>query len=192
MTRKKGFYNCNNSADDLNLTKEERQAAGAFHTPKPLAMEMAKRLYPEYIKYKTKAEIAALSPESAEFIKHFNLIDPCCGTGNLLAAALNVYKWIEEEDIYGVDIDHRAIEFCLKKFPHGHFQVGDCLTEDIASDKFWENEPRGMFGQLKTQQLLAAKQVLKNKSKTKKLKDATKKVALQNSLSDIIKTNINE
>lgn len=173
MTRKKQLYNCNNSADDLGLTKQERQSAGAFHTPRHLAIEMAKKLFPKYAKCKTKQEIIEkFGQEGIDFLKDFRLIDPCCGSGNLLAAAMNIYKWIDEEDIYGVDIEYRAIEFCLKKFPHGHFQVGDCLTEDITSEKFWENEPCGMFGQLKARQLSAVKQALKNKSnKGKKVKN---------------------
>lgn len=165
---RKALYNCNHSANNLNLTKEERQAAGAFHTPKNLAMTMAKRLFPKYIKCKTKAEIIErFGDEGRKFLDGFNLIDPCCGTGNLLAAALNTYKWIDEEDIYGVDIDPRAVEFCIQKFPRGHFQVGDCLTDDITNDAFWDQESRGMFGHAKAEQLIAAKQALKAKTKKK-------------------------
>lgn len=161
MTRQKKSYNCNNSADDLNLTKEERQATGAFHTPKLIAMKMVKQLYPQYIKCKTKAEIIEKFGEGGiNFLKDFNLIDPCCGTGNLLAAAMNVYKWIDEEDIYGVDIDSRAIEFCIKKFPHGNFQVGDCLKDNITYDEFWNKkwdelyeDQIGLFGKSYKQEL---------------------------------------
>ena len=92
------------------------------------------------------------------------MIDPCCGTGNLLAAALNTYKWIDEEDIYGVDIDPRAIDFCIKKFPCGHFQVGDCLLEDITDDKFWAHTSEGLFGSYKAQKLSEASQIIKDKS----------------------------
>lgn len=146
MTRQIKSYNCNNSADDLGLSKFEKQSAGAFHTPKKLAIAMAKKLYPEYINCKTKQEIIEkFGDEGKKFVKEFNLIDPCVGTGNLLAAALNTYKWIEEEDIYGIDIDPRAIEFCMKKFPHGHFQVGNCLTDDFTSDEFWETPSVGLF-----------------------------------------------
>lgn len=161
MTRENKKYNCNNSADDLNLTKLERQAAGAFHTPESLSVDMAKQLYPQYIKSKTKAEIIEkFGEDGIKFLKDFNLIDPCCGTGNLLAAAMNVYKWIDEEDIYGVDIDPRAIEFCIKKFPHGNFQVGDCLKDNITDDDFWNkkwDEPyenqTGLFGKMYKQEL---------------------------------------
>lgn len=165
MTRTKQTYNCNNSAKDLCLTRDECKSAGAFHTPKRLANLMAKKLFPKYIKCKTKAEIIeTFGNEGREFLRDFNLIDPCCGTGNLLAAAMNVYKWIDEEDLYGVDIDQRAVEFCIKKFPHGHFQVGDCLLEDLTDDNFWQHPSEGLFGAYKAQKLYAATSILKDKS----------------------------
>lgn len=165
MTRQKRSYCCNHSADDLKLTKQERQSVGAFHTPRVLAIKMAKKLFPKYADCKTKADIVKkFGAEGAEFIRDFKLIDPCCGTGNLLAAALNVYKWMEEEDIYGVDIDPRAVEFCIRKFPNGHFQVGDCLIEDLTDDKFWQHPSDGMFGAYKAQMLAEATRVIKDKT----------------------------
>ena len=169
MTRKKGLYNCNNNACDLYLTKQECKSVGAFHTPKKLAIEMAEKLFPRYTTKrsgcKTKAEIIKkFGQEGADFLKDFNLIDPCCGSGNLLAAAMNVYKWIDEEDIYGVDIDPRAVDFCMRKFPHGHFQVGDCLLEDLTDDKFWEHPSDGLFGAYKAQKLAEATRVIKDKA----------------------------
>ena len=165
MTRQTKKYDCNNSADDLGLTKHERQSAGAFHTPEVLAKAMAKKLFPRYAKCKTKAEIVEkFGQEGIDFLKDFNLIDPCCGTGNLLAAAMNTYKWIDEEDLYGVDIDPRAVEFCMRKFPNGHFQVGDCLLEDLTDDKFWEHPSDGLFGAYKAKKLAEATKIIKDKS----------------------------
>lgn len=165
MTRQKRAYYCDNSATDLCLTREECKLAGAVHTPKKLAIHMARKLFPQYIKCKTKAEIIEkFGQDGIEFLTDFKLIDPCCGTGNLLAAALNVYKWMDEEDIYGVDIDPRAVEFCMRKFPHGHFQVGDCLLEDLTDDKFWEHPSDGLFGAYKAQKLAEASKVIKDKS----------------------------
>ena len=165
MTRK-NTYNCDNSANDLCLSKAECKSTGAFHTPKKLALEMAKKLYPDYIKCKSKTEIIeTFGDKGRDFLADFNLIDPCCGTGNLLAAAMNVYKWIDEEDLYGVDIDERAVQFCKHKFPCGHFQVGDCLLEDLTDDKFWQAESDGLFGRTKALQLAAAKLKIKNKTK---------------------------
>ncbi len=169
MTRQKTDYDCNNNACDLNLTKQECKSAGAFHTPEKLAIEMAKKLFPKYIttcrKCRTKAGIIKkFGQEGIDFLKDFRLIDPCCGTGNLLAAAMNVYKWIDEEDLYGVDIDPRAIDFCMRKFPHGHFQVGDCLLEDLTDDKFWEHPSDGLFGAYKAQKLAEATRIIKDKA----------------------------
>lgn len=165
MTRQRKVYNCDNNACDLNLTKQECQSAGAFHTPKKFAVDMAKKLFPQYIDCKTKTEIIEkFGKEGADFVKDFSLIDPCCGTGNLLAAAMNVYKWIDEEDLYGVDIDPRAIDFCMRKFPYGHFQVGDCLMEDLTDDKFWEHPSDGLFGVYKAQKLAEATKIIKDKS----------------------------
>lgn len=165
MTRTKDIYDCNNSADNLGLNKLEKQSAGAFHTPENLAIEMAKKLFPKYIECKTKKGlIKKFGQEGADFLKDFRLIDPCCGTGNLLAAAMNTYKWIDEEDLYGVDIDPRAVDFCIRKFPRGHFQVGDCLLEDLTDDKFWEHTSDGLFGVYKAQKLAEASKVIKDKS----------------------------
>lgn len=179
MTRTRQTYKCDNSAQDLCLSKEECKSAGAFHTPKKLAIAMAKKLYPDYIKCKSKAEIIELfGDKGRNFLDGFNLIDPCCGTGNLLAAAMNVYKWIDEEDIYGVDIDPRAVEFCIKKFPHGHFQVGNCLLEDLTDDKFWQHTSEGMFGVYKSQKLNAASTILKDKS-VKRRKEVAEQILKQ-------------
>ncbi len=169
MTRQRKIYICNNNACDLKLTKQECQSVGAFHTPRKFALEMAKKLFPKYTtrrsKCETKAElIEKFGQEAVDLLKDFRLIDPCCGTGNLLAAAMNVYKWIDEEDIYGVDIDPRAVDFCMRKFPRGHFQVGDCLLEDLTDDKFWEHPSDGLFGAYKAQKLAEATKVIKDKS----------------------------
>lgn len=187
MTRHKKTYNCNNSACDLNLTKQECQLAGAFHTPKKFAITMAKKLFPKYAKCKTKAEIIErFGQEGIDFLKDFRLIDPCCGTGNLLAAALNVYKWMDEEDIYGVDIDPRAVDFCMRKFPHGHFQVGDCLLEDLTDDKFWEHPSDGLFGVYKAQKLKEATTLLKDKSVKERRKLSTE-LLKQKQMQDVSK-----
>jgi len=67
-----------------------------------------------------------------------NILDPCCGRGSLLAAALDVYKHLQEENIHGIDIDKNSIEFCRRYFPHGNFQMGNILEDDFMDDRFWE------------------------------------------------------
>lgn len=191
MTRQRKIYICNNNACDLKLTKQECQSVGAFHTPRKFALEMAKKLFPKYTtrrsKCETKAElIEKFGQEAVDLLKDFRLIDPCCGTGNLLAAAMNVYKWIDEEDLYGVDIDPRAVDFCMRKFPHGHFQVGDCLLEDLTDDKFWEHPSDGLFGAYKAQKLKEATTLLKDKSVKERRKLSTE-LLKQKQMQDVSK-----
>jgi len=100
-----------------HLNKDSQQELGSFYTPKELALKMAKML-----KLKSKCKV----------------LDPCCGKGNLFVAVLETYSFISNEDLYGVDIDPEAIKFCIKKFPGGHFQVGNCLEDNITDDDFWK------------------------------------------------------
>ncbi len=52
------------------------------------------------------------------------IIDPCCGTGSFLVSALvNKYK-----NIYGVDKDRRAIEFCKQHVESGLVRTYDTLA----------------------------------------------------------------
>ena len=104
-----------------HLDKSSKQEQGSFYTPEKLAKKMAKML-----KWKSG-----------------NILDPCCGKGNLFVACLEIYedKGLTNDLLYGVDIDPEAIKFCIEKFPGGHFQVGNCLTDDITADEFWQKDP---------------------------------------------------
>jgi type I restriction-modification system DNA methylase subunit len=103
-----------------HLTKEKQQAQGSFYTPVEISINMAKKLG---LKQKGK------------------ILDSCCGKGNLFVAVLNEYDFISNDDLYGVDIDAEAIAFCINKFPGGHFQVGNCLEDDLTDDDFWKKDP---------------------------------------------------
>ena len=105
--------------DSSHLTNEQKKKLGSWYTPPEIAIKMAKEI--KWEKGKT-------------------ILDPCCGKGNLLSACMDLYPELEEENLYGVDIDAAAIEFCLELFPSGHFQVGDCLTAPLSSMEFW-NKP---------------------------------------------------
>jgi predicted RNA methylase len=100
-----------------HLDRETQQQLGSFYTPKELAEKMARLL---------------------DWKPGQKIIDVCCGKGNLFVACLNIYPQLTNDLIYGIDIDKKAIEFCIKKFPGGHFRVGDCLEDDIRSDHFWK------------------------------------------------------
>jgi len=100
-----------------HLDKNSQSERGSFYTPEKLAIKMAKLL-----KLKSGQKI----------------LDPCCGKGNLFQAVLDTYSFINESDLYGIDIDEEAIKFCIKKWPNGNFQIGDSLKDPIFEDEFWE------------------------------------------------------
>jgi len=101
----------------LKFESPQKKETGAFYTPFKIAKRMAR---------KTKWKIGE------------TVIDPCCGNGNLLAAMLDVYSELQEENIYGIDIDSEAIEKCKELIPNGHFKVGNCLTDKIDNEDFWK------------------------------------------------------
>ncbi|MDR0675789.1 MAG: SAM-dependent methyltransferase [Elusimicrobiota bacterium] len=102
-----------------HLDKDQKQDLGAVYTPEELAISMAKKL---------------------NWKKGQKVLDVCCGKGNLFVAVLEVYEkdGITNDNLYGIDIDPKAIEFCINKFPGGHFRVGNCLTDDFTLDHFWK------------------------------------------------------
>lgn len=50
------------------------------------------------------------------------ILDPSCGRGALLSAALK-YSNVSESDLYGEDIDPQAIAYCKDRFPKGNFSL---------------------------------------------------------------------
>jgi SAM-dependent methyltransferase len=118
--------------DDLNdtdhLSKKDAQKQGSFYTPRDIAMEMADKL---------------------EWKSDQKILDPCCGRGALFQACLEKYGDLTNDLIYGIDIDPIAISFCISHFPGGHFQVGDCLVDDIIDDEFWRKDPFERFSDYK-------------------------------------------
>jgi type I restriction-modification system DNA methylase subunit len=103
-----------------HLDKKQKQDQGSFYTPQEISEKMAKMLN----------------------YKDGKILDPCVGKGNLFVACIKIYNLKEPYDmLYGVDIDEEAIRFCIQKFPGGHFQVGNCLEDDLSNDDFWKKDP---------------------------------------------------
>ena len=100
-----------------HLSEEIRKQTGSFWTPPEIALQMAKK---------------------TEWKEGETILDPAVGGGNLLAAMMDTYPELQEENLFGIDIDAEAINICLKLFPNGHFQVGDSLTDPITDDDFWK------------------------------------------------------
>ena len=66
------------------------------------------------------------------------ILDPACGTGNLLEACRNyVYSlYIEYPDITGIDIRSKLLEVAKRRIPEGKFYCFDALTEAEKLGKF--------------------------------------------------------
>ena len=93
-------------------TLEERKALGAFFTPPELTIQMI---------------------EQFETVENKNILDPTCGTGNLLAAC--IIAGADPKLIYGNEYDKEFCKLCkerLSKFgvPESNIHEGDALDLD--------------------------------------------------------------
>jgi type I restriction-modification system DNA methylase subunit len=100
-----------------HLTKDKRQKLGSFYTPKSIVKMMV-----EKFKHETCN----------------NVLDPCCGYGNLLIGMLAYFPDLQEEQVYGVDIDPEAIRRAKEILPNANYQVGNVLEDDLTDDRFWQ------------------------------------------------------
>jgi type I restriction-modification system DNA methylase subunit len=118
--RTRSYYLTTEHIESDHLDKKTKSNNGAFYTPATLSIKMAKKL---------------------ELKKGDTVLDPCVGSANLLCACLDEYPDLQEEDCYGIDIDPEAIKKCFERIPHGHFQVGNCLIDDLSDENFWKKDP---------------------------------------------------
>ena len=107
------------------LDKKTRDELGQFYTPAKICIQMIEMF------------------NAAEFSGK-NILDPCCGSGNLLIAMLAAGA--DSGKLYGNDYDERAVKLCRNRInkacdilgkPHiqdwqihqGNALIPDCLTE---------------------------------------------------------------
>ena len=100
-------------------TKEERQKLGQFATPPPLTIKML---------------------EKFETLEDKDILDPCLGAGNLIAAA--IIAGADPSKCYGIELDpvvHKVAQLRLAKLgvPPWHIKQGDAL--DPSSYEFEED-----------------------------------------------------
>src|SRR5574344_1788454 len=94
-----------------NKTLEERKSLGQFFTPVEIVIQMLDKF------------------------DDFNvtILDPCCGAGILLAAAIKV--GFKPENIYGIEIDKDIIEVAKSRLlpfgvPDKNIHLGDALNSE--------------------------------------------------------------
>jgi len=107
------------------LDDKTREELGQFYTPAKICIKMIEMF-------------------NATDFSGKNILDPCCGSGNLLIAMLAAGA--DSDKIYGNDYDYRAVSLCRKRInkacdilgkPHiqnwqihqGNALIPDCLTE---------------------------------------------------------------
>lgn len=107
------------------LNKKTRDELGQFYTPAKICIQMIEMF------------------KATEFSGK-NILDPCCGSGNLLIAMLAAGA--DSDKLYGNDYDERVVKLCRKRInracdilgkPHirdwqihqGNALIPDCLTE---------------------------------------------------------------
>ena len=98
-----------------NRTLSERKDFGQFFTPPDLSIKMLEKF------------------ENSDG----TILDPCCGAGNLLAAA--IFAGFKPENIYGIELDPDILQIAIERLsllgvPKDNLHVGDAL--DPLSYKF--------------------------------------------------------
>lgn len=93
-----------------NRTLTERKDFGQFFTPPELSIKMLEKF------------------DNTEG----TILDPCCGAGNLLAAAISA--GFNPENVYGIEIDHDIISVAKDRLsllgvPDKNLYCGDALLE---------------------------------------------------------------
>lgn len=125
------------------LTKEERDELGAFYTPPELCVSMLEMYDYTLEEFATKT-----------------ILDPTCGSGNLIMAALIAGISINKDypkNVFGNELSLKPLELCRKRFTHYcethglkkydkgfwnyHLHLGnalnpDCLNKDLFVESY--------------------------------------------------------
>ena len=91
-----------------NRTLSERKDFGQFFTPPELSIKMLEKF------------------DNTDG----TILDPCCGAGNLLAAA--IFAGFKPDNIYGIEIDPDILQIAIERLsllgvPKDNLHVGDAL-----------------------------------------------------------------
>ena len=91
-----------------NRTLSERKDFGQFFTPPDLSIKMLEKF------------------DNTDG----TILDPCCGAGNLLAAA--IFAGFKPDNIYGIELDPDILQIAIERLsllgvPKDNLRVGDAL-----------------------------------------------------------------
>lgn len=108
----KNEYNSFKDIQYAGKTLEERKELDAFFTPPELTIKMI---------------------EKFESIENKTILDPTCGTGNLLAAC--IIAGANPEMVYGNEFDPSFVKLCQERLgklgvPSYHIHQGDALKKE--------------------------------------------------------------
>lgn len=108
----KDEYNSFKDIQYAGKTLEERRELDAFFTPPELTIKMI---------------------EKFESIENKTILDPTCGTGNLLAAC--IIAGANPEMVYGNEFDPSFVKLCQERLgklgvPYYHIHQGDALKKE--------------------------------------------------------------
>lgn len=108
----KDEYNSFKDIQYAGKTLEERKELDAFFTPPELTIKMI---------------------EKFESIENKTILDPTCGTGNLLAAC--IIAGANPEMVYGNEFDSSFVKLCQERLgklgvPYYHIHQGDALKKE--------------------------------------------------------------
>ena len=119
-----------------NKSLEERRELDAFFTPPELTIQMIERF---------------------ESIENKTILDPTCGTGNLLAAC--VIAGADPKKVFGNELDEEFTNLCKKRLsklgvPEENIHQGDALRSDAYhlpnGDHISALDPRSFTREAKT------------------------------------------
>ena len=117
-------------------TKEERQKLGQFFTPAEISIQMIERF-------------------DCDSLAGKKILDPACGSGNLLAACL--IAGADPDKVFGNDYDQVMVEECRARLQRINRKVRDwqihegdatqarCLTDFSPTYSFKQQAPGDLF-----------------------------------------------
>ena len=152
-------------------TKEERQKLGQFATPPQLTIKMLEKF------------------DSLDG----NVLDPCLGAGNLIAAA--IIAGADPNRIYGIELDSAILKVCRRRMlkygvPPWHLKEGNALDptsyefeqDDINSFAVIDKQDDGILLSIVSNKKLAKEKKFVDKAKLKdtliKLKNKKKDIKI--------------